>query len=228
MPTIQIEVTLPDFPAGVKMSVDQYSQWLIENMTFQATGGFLTGQIGGATPTSNNGIYINGTTIQLWDGTKYVNTTSETPIGVMMPYPSGLASPPANYLFCDGQLVLKTDYPILSGVLNDLFAASGDDPAYVRLPSTAGRSVVGSGTGDYNPRKTSSIPNGLMVPRAPGDYFGFEWQIPRAGQPAIGAPTARYLYNSVGTTPVNKPFTGANYSSIQNPGIACHWIIRAK
>lgn len=219
--TVDIEASVADFPPGVRMTPAQFFEWFVENITFRASGDFLAGQIDGARPLTNVGMYVHDRMIELWDGAKYASLLTP-PIGVMTPWPSGLLVPPDDYLFCDGQLVLKTDFPLLYNVITDVWKATGDDPAFFRLPSTAGRVMVGAGDGDYNPTKLPSAANGNITKHNIGEYFGAEWAVRTLAQ--ANAPTVRYFLGPAGNT----PFPGRTFTGVMQPAFVCKWIIRAK
>lgn len=225
--TINIEITVGEFPEGEQMTPGRFAQWFAENITFTATGAFLNGVIsaGGTSPNTDSGIYVADRLIRLWDTTKNkYRQLLTTPIGSMMVYPCGLLTPPEDYLFCDGTLVLKTDFPELYAVLGDTWKATGDDAAYFRLPNTMGRIPVGEGTGDYNPHKLSGVPTGFITQHTVGEYFGAEFT-KYAQVPQTNAPTVKYYYPIAGNKPVaaGKPYTG-----VSNPSFVVKWIMRAK
>lgn len=228
MPATQINITVsvPPFPENTKMNPSQFAEWLAENMQFSASGAFLGGQIGGPTPSTNVGLYVTNGKIQYWDGAKYA-TTLTVPIGAMLPFPSSnLAVPDSDWLFCDGSLLLKTDFPLLFAAIGTAWNAAGDDATnYFRLPNTAGRVHVGSGVGNYNPTNDATIPSGNMVQRNPGDYFGYEW--PTYRQSLVNTPNSpipRYYY-----VPYNsRAYNGKFFTGVSQPAFVCPFIIRAK
>lgn len=222
--TINLELSVPPFPEGAKMSPGQFAEWLVENITFEATGAFVTGQIGGAQPGPDQGIWMDTATgrLQYWDGAKYA-TVLTVPIGAMIPWTGALLTPPDDdYIFADGSLFLKTDYPLLANVLGTSWSAAGDDSTMCRLPNPTGRAVVGSGSGTTNPKADPSIATGVITPRSVGDYFGLEW--PKNTNVVQGMPGGRFLFSAYG----GKPYTGTKYTSAVPPSLATTWIIRAK
>lgn len=220
--SIRIELAAPPFPEGAQMNPSQFAQWLVENISFTATGAFLGGQIGGARPTSDVGLFINGRRIEVFNNGKYRSLLA-VPIGAMMPWPSSLLSlPDEDYQFCNGQLLLKNDFPDLAAVLGDTWKSLGDDSTFFRLPDTVGRVPVGVGTGNYNPKKDPSIKIGGLTKRATGEYYGSEWPTYRQTTPDAGV-TPRYYYAPYPNGTNREFFTG-----ISQPSFVTPWIIRAK
>lgn len=72
---------------------------------------------------------------------------SDTPAGVIMPWPSSTA--PNNWLICDGSLVDKDEYPSLFDVIGYTYGDDEEDPNMFGLPNLKGRVVVG-----YNSSET--------------------------------------------------------------------------
>lgn len=72
---------------------------------------------------------------------------SDTPAGVMMPWPSN--TPPDNWLICDGSLVDKDEYPSLFDVIGYSYGSDEEDPNMFGLPNLKGKVVVG-----YNSSET--------------------------------------------------------------------------
>jgi microcystin-dependent protein len=69
----------------------------------------------------------------------------------------GLAVPPARWVACDGSPLEQADYPELFDALGGRFNTGGESPTQFRVPSVAGRAIVGAGAG-----------------RAPGQQWGEE------------------------------------------------------
>lgn len=51
---------------------------------------------------------------------------------------------PSGYLYCDGALYLKTDYPALYAAIGDQFTPAGTDPLYFGVPDWREREVRGA------------------------------------------------------------------------------------
>lgn len=64
-----------------------------------------------------------------------------TPIGAIMSY-AGIA-PPNGYLFCDGSLISRQEFPLLYQVIGSTYG-SGTNPVYFRLPDLRGRFALGN------------------------------------------------------------------------------------
>lgn len=216
----------PDLPAGFKGNLNQFLNFLRENWggTVQSGEGVIPGQIGGPQPTTNIGIWISGKTIYVWDDASatYV-TATDVPVGSIIPWagPSNAADP-TNYMLCDGRTLSTTD------TANQLlFAAIGftwgkvSDTSF-KIPDMRGRTIVGSGTGDYADNNDISTV-GSITNRVVGTYFGFEWLV-QSIRKQTGAPTkttkiaTTYLANGTQTT-----FTGAAM-----PSMVCRGLIRIK
>lgn len=184
--------TLPNLPEGYQATPNEFAQWIAENLGGDAgseSSGFLQGQIGGVEPAVNVGLFIDGTTIKVWDGVKYVPIATN-PVGAILPYPSGSVSPPTDHLFCDGQALQKDDYEELYDVIGDSWKASTDAGDVFRVPDLRGRSIAGSGIGDYDPKADPAITDGKMANHNMGEYYGSEWaQWKTTTQP--NAPTGR-------------------------------------
>jgi hypothetical protein len=75
----------------------------------------------------------------------------------------GMLNPPAKWLRCDGGVVLQADYPELYAAIGATWNTGGETGAQFRVPSAAGRAIVGAGLGA-----------GLTVNRAVGSRFGEE------------------------------------------------------
>lgn len=66
--------------------------------------------------------------------------------GMIMMYGNAV-TPPGGWVFCDGSLLLKTDYPQLFGVIGSSFNIGGEAPTDFRLPDFRSRSPIGTGQG---------------------------------------------------------------------------------
>lgn len=229
--TIAVELAFATLPEGWKGTPQQFLNWIAENAIFSATGAFLTGQIGGARPVSNVGIWVNGRSIELWDSatSKYVPQLT-VPIGVVLDWPAPNQAPPENYLFAEGQLLLQADYPDLYPILLKTYSRPGDATNTFRLPDYRGRVGVGASNepGNFNPLADTG--EGVMTLRALGSYFGAEWPS-YALQHPLNAHTPRYSAALQGRArPVSAPYqwNKSPFNGIQPPSIGVRKIIRYK
>lgn len=223
MAGITLVISFPPLPEGWRGSPDDFLQMIASTIIFDATGDFLTGQVGGAEPTSDVGIWVDGTTIKVWneEAGKYVPTET-VPVGAVLPYFG--ATPPDSYLFCDGAEYGKGDenYAGLYAVIGDLHKHGDDDEDKFRVPDLRGRGLTGAGTGEYGP--LDGLPDGNMKPLELGDYLGQEWPVPRETASA-GAPSVKsYLTPVPSTSPYQK--ARSFYTNARTPTAVCNWIIR--
>lgn len=72
-------------------------------------------------------------------------TGDTVPISSIIPYPK--ATPPENWLICDGSAISRTDYSELFNVIGTDFGA-GDGSTTFNLPNIKGRTIVGLDTDD--------------------------------------------------------------------------------
>jgi hypothetical protein len=75
------------------------------------------------------------------------SSASLPPVGAMMPY-LGLAPPGGNWLPCEGQVLLRADYPDLFDAISTSFNTGGETSTQFRLPNGAGRYFKGYQVGD--------------------------------------------------------------------------------
>lgn len=95
------------------------------------------------------------------------------PPGVMMPYAGSTA--PDGWLLCDGSAISRTTYANLFAVLSTTFG-SGNGTSTFNIPNTAGRTIVGAGTGARDGESgTGAISGGTaLTARALGSWTGKE------------------------------------------------------
>lgn len=224
--TIAITVSVPALPEGSRMTPDEFAQWLAESFVFEAVGTFLTGQTGGAEPTTDVGIWLHDGTISLWNETKAAYAPLDTvPVGGGLEFYG--AALPDNYLWQDGAEYAKVDYADLYAVLGDTWKKTGDSDGNFRVPDHRGRVGVGAGIGDYDPKNATGgwAATGKTTERSLGDYWGWEWansrQVTQANAPATTPPI-----READTRLVRKNTTF--YNGVNQPSLACHYIIRAK
>lgn len=228
--TISIITSHPPLPEGWKGTPQQLIEWMDEHAIYEASGEFLTGQIGGSVPSTNVGIFVNGQEIMVWDPAqaKYVPLLTMA-IGTIADWPSMSQAAPANYVFCEGQELLITDYNALFNAIGRAYAQASDDPESLsfRLPDFRGRVAVGAGDapGDYDPRNPT---NGKLVQREVGAYFGNDWPTYQVITP-VNAPVPRYSVTLQGAS-TSKPnafqWNKSTFNGIQPPSLGVRKIIR--
>jgi len=216
MGNINIIVISAPLEEGWQGTPDEFRQEIFSTLTFQADGAFLTGQVGGAMPTQDVGIYIDGQDIYTWDAeTSSYQPINVQPIGSLLPYLGAVA--PKHYLLCDGGSYHKTDYPDLYALIGDSYKRSGDITDDFRVPDFQGRFPVGAGVGDYNP--LGNLPPGDMREINLHSYGGFEWprrkDTKHVNQPAANVtPGDSLVYTGVVSTTYTRsvpPYVGVNY-----------------
>jgi hypothetical protein len=221
---IIIEVTAGNLPEGWRGTPQELLDLFAENLTFTATGDFLTGQIGGVLPTTDVGIFISPLgELQVWseDKAKYVPSYT-VPVGGWIGY-FGTGDAPLNFLYCDNADYAQADYPDLYAVIGDAHKRSGDASDHFRTPDFRGRFPLGDGPGEYGILGGDPVPTGVMVERSVGDYGGAEFGTLKQPTQA-GAPTGRIVYQ---TRPPNSlPNDTSFYSGVTSPFVCCAFIIR--
>lgn len=93
-------------------------------------------------------VYINGepddmaTLVYNQNSNMWVpDATDVIPVGSITPYTS--ATSLDGYLFCDGSIVLRSQYPKLFEAIGTKYNTSGETSLQFRLPNISGRAVVG-------------------------------------------------------------------------------------
>ncbi len=221
--TIAISVSYPPLPEGFNQDPDGFLTWQSENAIFTVDGSFLQGQINGAAPTGNVGVWFDGRDIWTYNTVTAVYELINTvPVGAILDY-CGLLLP-QYYLECDGSYILRATYPELFAAMGTTFDKSTDsDITKFRLPDLRGRIGVGEGRGDYNANGAGTF-IGTMINRIFGSYFGREssyYQDPAGfSQPA----PSLYKLNGASLT-----LSGAaQYLTTVPPAVAVKKIIRYK
>jgi len=116
------------------------------------------------------------------------------PIGIILMW--GSATPPTNWLICDGQAISRTTFATLFGVLGTSYGV-GDGATTFNLPDFRGRIVIGNGTGpSLSPRAIGNTggeeAHQLTIPEMPVHNHDFTAQQPISGSTANGgAPDER-------------------------------------
>lgn len=221
---IIIEVVAGALPEGWSGTPQELLDLFAENLSFTATGDFLSGQLGGTTPTTDVGIFISDLgELQVWnaDQAKYVPSYT-VPIGAAIPY-FGSGDAPLNFLYCDNADYAQADYQELYDVIGDEHKRSGDASDHFRVPDTRGRFPLGSGSGQTGILGGDPVAVGNLVEHDMGDYGGAEWgQLKQTTQ--AGAPTGRVVNQ---TRPPNNVANNTTfYSGVIPPFFCCAWIIR--
>lgn len=144
----------------------------------------------------------------------------QVPIGGVVIWP-GL-SLPDKFRECNGDLLIKADFPDLSAAIGTQYNLTTDGALYFRLPDCRGRSPVGNGTGFARPKDSTKgkLPEyDLSVEPYIGEQF------PRNQPPQLGAPSYTGIkaqkYHSLDKT------DSKNIGSVVPPSFVCRFIIRA-
>ncbi len=167
-------LVFPQLPEGWFSTLDEFVEWLSENNILTVSGGVIEGQIGGDEPITNIGPWFSGITLFLWDTTREEYREANSPPVASYLLMAGTTTP-ENYLICEGQQILKEDYPYLYAAIGDTYNRSGDaDATKFRVPDWRGRSPAGVGMGEYDTDDTSGYV-GKFRDRVLGDAWGFEW-----------------------------------------------------
>lgn len=186
--SIAISVDWPPLPEGYSSTPDGFKTWLAENAIFTADGdSTFTGQIGGNRPTQDVGIYFSPNSVEMFIDGEYQPIT-DVPIGSVLMWPSGLAAP-ENYLFAEGQSLLKDDYPFLFDIIGTTWGE--ESPTSFNMPDFRGRYPVGAngaintGPGDFKYQGITA----RMRDKDLGNYYGFNFPKNEATYPA--GPTSK-------------------------------------
>lgn len=210
---IDITQEIPSLPSGWKGTPDELLQWLAANGVFQMDGEFPSGQIGGARPTADVGVWYGENSIERFINGKY-RPVSDVPIGVVFPFAGTSGVPPEHYLFCTGQSLVREDYPELFAVIGETYGS--ESGTTFNVPDYRGRVPVGAGVGDYSKQGIT----GLMREVVAGQYSGLEW--PKNTPKAAGAPKVAKViggsYYASGVLP--------SLTEVINPRIGQQYIIR--
>lgn len=210
MARLDVTITIPPLGEGWSGSPDQLLQFLVDNALFYFEGAVPTGQIGGAKPTEDVGIWYGPTSIEQYLNGKY-QPISDVPIGLCSPWASVASVMPDNYLLCDGRSIIRADYPELFAVIGTTYGT--ESATTFSLPDMRGRSVVGAGIGDYIKQSIT----GRMKELIAGTYAGFEWIVKTTLHP--NSPTASMRKATLNVA-------SSDYTATRNPCIVMPWIIR--
>ncbi|MCY7329799.1 MAG: phage tail protein [Saprospiraceae bacterium] len=119
---------------------------------------------------AQQGAYVGQ--VMKWDGTKWApgedekgkniaspefNPPGQVPVGTILPWASNLTTPPAGYLFCNGNIVTSTQYPDLWSVIGTTWGTGNSTSnTDFHLPDLRGRFMRGvSGTTSNDPNKST-------------------------------------------------------------------------
>jgi len=131
-----------------------------------------------APSTSGNLLTSNGTT---WQSTA---PAAQMPTGVVLPY--GGATAPTGYLLCDGSSVSSSTYLALHAAISNTFggtAYTGAGGLFFNVPNTAGRMVMGAGTGTGLNASGTGAPSGTaQTARTRGQWLGEETHLLTSGE----------------------------------------------
>ncbi len=147
----------------------------------QITGTFSNLQI------AQQGAYVGQ--VLKWDGTKWApgedekgketpefNPAGQVPVGTILPWASNLTSPPAGYLFCNGNIVSSTQYPDLWAVIGTTWGAGlSTSNIDFHLPDLRGRfmrGVSGASGGDPDASARTASNTGGLVGNNVGSFQG--------------------------------------------------------
>ena len=170
MASLSVSFTAADFPEGAKMTPGEYAAWIAENLAGTVEGDTLAGQIGGARPGTDVGLYVTGKTIEVWDSVNSKYVTTGYPVGGLLFWPSVALAYPENFILCDGSLLLRTEYPDLFSVIGVQWGSTGS--TNFRLPDMRGRFPMGAGLGKYY---TAGNPTSSLREYTNGSYYGTSW-----------------------------------------------------
>jgi len=223
MGNINIIVISAPLPEGWEGTPDEFRQQVFSTLTFQGSGSFLTGQVGGAMPTSDVGLYIDGGDLYTWDvETSSYQPINTHPIGSILPYLGAVA--PTNYLLLNGGVHARDEHKELFALIGTTYNKPGDADNEFRVPNLCGRTLFGAGTGDYNPLGAVGLPPGSMREMLLHAYDGLEWPR-RLNSKHVGQPAAN---SNPGDCMVYTGVTGTNYTRAMPPHLVINWIVRSK
>jgi len=164
--------------------------------------------------------------------TNAVHSQEQTmiPIGVVLPYavPDNAVNPvPSGWMRCDGQLLLRVDYPALFSAIGVIYGST--DANNFAVPNLSGRVVVGSGAAPglgIEPRSGNTggaARHTLTVAEIPPHTHG----IPLVNNASGANSIARGLSTTVAITlPTNPSGGGLSHNNMQ-PYLVLQYIIRA-
>jgi len=155
------------------------------------------------------------------------------PIGTMAAFAG--TTPPANFLFAQGQLVSRVQYAALFAVIGVAFGAGGSDNATFALPDTRGRTLYGLGgidnttvwsLGQKRGANSAALDAeslahthtlGRFVGRYDGVYFLTTDNAVAGSARALPGVDAGRKYKDLTDTDLTGEFIGTSPSQISNP-----------
>lgn len=164
--------------------------------------------------------------INKWNsGTGSSGITGDTlPIGSMIPY--GKATPPTNWLVCDGSAVSRTTYSELFAVIGTSYGA-GDGSTTFNLPNKKGRVSVGLDTSDTDFNTIGKTGGEKKHTLTVAEMPSHSHTLKSYGSPGGGYGGNATAVDSDRNLPTNE--TGGNqpHNNLQ-PYQVDNWIIKAK
>lgn len=182
---LSLSFTCDPIPEGIALDPNEYAQAIAERLHAYGNGNFLGGVIGGTTPTSDQGLYINQTGIP--SGYSQLLTWNQT-YGKYTPIYNGgfpgdflftainydagsVGEVRQDYVACNGHEYQVTDFPILYDAIGILYG--GTLGTSFNVPDFRGRSPIGQGTGVDYLSASKSLTTRLIG--AAAGYIGHEF-----------------------------------------------------
>lgn len=225
----QASITFPPLPVGFRGTPDAFLQWISENAQFEfagTDGGLISGQIGGAEPSSDIGLYITGRKVKVFDSELGAYVSIDTvPIGAVIPFFGNEASVPDEYVLCDGSELSMDDYSELWAIIktSDLERRrAGDSADNFRVPDLRGRAIFGAGIGAYYDANNSPTGQGVMRERPLGEMSGAEWIRFRTSAPSGSSSQRQRIAGATSA------IGGSAITEVLPPAIGANWIMRKK
>ena len=222
MPTLAFRFKSGKLPEGFRGNLQKFADKLAEVFTGYVDGNFLTGQIGGAKPSEDVGIWVHDGTLELWneDASDYKPFTSVPP-GAVIAF-AGAGTAPLDYLLCDGKEYQRAEYPTLFAAIGTTYGFSSQ--LTFKVPDLRARYVVGAGAGvayqDASAAQGATI-IGALRERLVGYFYGQEF-IRNETRPTN--PVTVIKNQRVGPTTSSKNM----FSSVIPPSVGLQYIIRAR
>jgi microcystin-dependent protein len=131
-----VDIEAGQIAAGFKGTLQDLLNTFADNLTATVGATFISGQLGGTTPTQNVGPWANGGEWWFWDPVSQAYHPSEqgVPVGTIAIW--GGQGVPVNWLLCDGRAVDRILYKRLFTVIGGTWGA-GDGSSTFNLPPPA-------------------------------------------------------------------------------------------